>query len=288
MKYINQTWIASWCAIAGCLTLGLSASFADDLKPGDALDESKVGVAAKFIPIKAGEFDMGSPDDEDGRDATETQHVVKLTKDYEMQATAVTQLQYFLVMSRNPSTFRKKENCDDNNFQVKFGLSLCVNHPAENVSWNDAQKYIEKLNQIQNEHVYRLPTEAEREYAARGGMSSLFPYSFGFNDTNDLDNHGWHNANSNKRTHAVALQRANPYGLYDMHGNVWEWVQDFHGPYPTGSVTDPTGPKRGSDRILRGGGWSGRTRECRSAGRYNYTPDGRTSNLGFRLVRTRK
>jgi formylglycine-generating enzyme required for sulfatase activity len=287
----KRTWIASWCAIAASLTLGLSASFADDLKPGDALDESKVGVAAKFIPIKAGEFDMGSPYDEIGRELLETPHVVKLTKDYEMQATAVTQLQYFLVMGRNPSKFTEIQNCDDNNFQVKFGLGLCVNHPVENVSWYDAQNFIKKLNQIQNEYTYRLPTEAEREYATRGGRPSSFPYSFGYNNTDDLDNHGWYSGNSNSRnyrTHAVALKLANPYGLYDMHGNVWEWVQDWFGEYPTSSVTDPTGPTEGSARVLRGGAWNRRARYLRSAKRYGLMPDFRSYDAGFRLVRTKK
>ncbi|MEK6704468.1 MAG: formylglycine-generating enzyme family protein [Bdellovibrionota bacterium] len=243
-------------------------------------------------PIKAGEFVMGSPEDEGNRNNDETQHVVKLTKDYEMQATAVTQLQYFLVMGRNPSNFRKKEYCDDNDYQVKFGLGLCVNHPVETVSWNDAQKFIEKLNQIQNEYTYRLPTEAEREYAARGGMSSDFPYSFIFDDNNDLNNHSWYSDNSNNRTHAVALKIANQYGLYDMHGNVWEWVQDFYGKYPTSPVTDPTGPTTGSFRVLRGGSWDGLAWDLRSAYRTiiesaNEPPD-RNCAIGFRLVRTKK
>lgn len=289
MKYRSQIWIASWCAVAACLPLGLTASFADDLRPGDALDESKVGVAARFIPIKAGEFDMGSPEDEVGREDDETLHVVKLTQDYEMQATAVTQLQYFLVMGLNPSTFRKKENCPDNGgFQVRFGIGLCVNHPVEYISWDDAQKFIAKLNRIQNEYTYRLPTEAEREYAARGGVSSNFPYSFGSNRTTDLDNHGWYSHNSKNRTHAVALKLANPFGLYDMHGNVWEWVQDFYGDYPKKSVTDPKGPTTGMFRVVRGGSWDDLARHLRSAYRFVVRPEIRFSDVGLRLVRTKR
>ncbi len=205
-----------------------------------------------------------------------------------MQATEVTQLQYFLVMGRNPSNFRKKKDCDENNFEVIMGLGLCSNHPVENVSWNDAQKFITKLNQIQNKYVYRLPTEAEWEYATRGGLSSGFPYSFGFNETNLLDEHGWYYGNSNNRTHAVASKKANPYGLYDVHGNVWEWVQDFYGEYPKSSVTDPTGATTGSDRVIRGGSMTGSAPSLRSANRNGIGPGDRYFSVGFRLVRTRK
>ena len=258
----------------------------DILKPTDALDENKVGIAAKFIPIPDGKFKMGSPSDEQDRDNDETQHPVKLTKAFELQATEVTQLQYFLVMGRNPSYFRTQDNCDEDNYKVLFGLGLCVNHPVETVSWNDAQEFIKELNRIQNKYTYRLPTVAEWEYAARANMPSGFPYSFGFNDTNELDNHGWYRGNSNRRTHAFATRKSNPLGLFDMYGNVWEWTQDFYGDYRSTAVTDPTGSTTGSYRVIRGGCWYDLARRLRSANRYVVGPSDLLHDVGFRLARS--
>lgn len=291
MKTLNESysnWSVRWCVAVAGLALVATGAAAQDLRPGDALDESKVGISARFVPINVGEFEMSSPSDEEGRDSDEVQHTVRLTRDFEMQATEVTQLQYFLVMSRNPSQFRAQGNCDEGNYQVKFGLGLCVNHPVEKVSWNDAQSFIRELNRIQNTYTYRLPTEAEWEYAARGGMSSGFPYSFGFNDTGLLNQHAWFYGNSDNRTHAIAQKRPNNYGLYDMHGNVWEWVQDYYGAYPTSTVTDPTGPSSGSGRVIRGGGWGNPAQDLRSANRGYVGPDNRHSFVGFRLARTRR
>lgn len=259
------------------------------VNPADALDETKAGVAAKFVSIKPGEFEMGSPKDEAGRWEDEIQHTVKLTKGYEMQATAVTQLQYFLVMGRNPSAFRKQENCDQGNFKFKvmYGLGLCVNHPVEHVSWDDAQAFIAQLNKTQSKYTYRLPTEAEWENAARAGTPSDFPYSFGFNDTNELTNYAWYDENMNGRTHAVATKKANQCGLYDMNGNVWQWVNDYYGDYPTATVQeDPAGPTTGSNRVFRGGSWFSVAGALRSANRGFGVPDGHDSRLGFRLVRS--
>lgn len=261
----------------------------DVLKPTDALDESKVGIAAKFISIQPGEFKMGSPAVEKDRDTDEAQHPVKLTKSFELQATEVTQLQYFLVMGRNPSYFRKKESCDDGSYKVLFGL--CVNHPVETVSWNEAQEFINELNRIQNKYTYRLPTEAEWEYAARANMPSGFPYSFGFNDTNELDNHGWYWGNSKERTHGVGTRKANPLGLFDMRGNVWEWTQDFYDKdYGLKDLkvvaTDPAGPAAGSARVIRGGSWYSNARYLRSAIRVDVVPGDRGVFVGFRLARS--
>lgn len=255
--------------------------------PADALDETKVGVAAKFVPVKAGEFEMGSPTDEEGRWNDEIQHRVKLTKGFEMQATEVTQLQYFLVTGRNPSFFRTEDKCDKDNFKAVNG-GLCVNHPVESLSWDDAQKFIEELNRIQSKYTYRLPTEAEWERAAHAGMPSGFPYSFGFNATNELGKHGWYDGNSGGRTHAVASRKANRYDLYDVHGNVWEWTQDWYGGYPRTAVTDPTGPATGSSRVVRGGSWGSGAGSWRSANRGRADPGVRRPSLGFRLVRVRR
>ena len=280
-------------AIFSLVTIIISAfyaadSSADNLNPADALDESKVGISASFQPIRVGTFMMGSPHDEPGRYSDERRYIVQLKKDFEMQATAVTQLQFFLVLGRNPSNFRSKENCDTDNHQVLFGRNLCAHHPVETITWSDAQQFIQRLNQIQNKHIYRLPTEAEREYAARGGMSTGFPYSFGYNDTNQLRNHAWYGENSNGRTHAVALKMPNPYGLYDMSGNVFEWVQDFYGQYPDDQATNPTGPENGNNRVVRGGSWYSEASGLRSAFRANMNPAETSSRVGFRLVRTPK
>ncbi len=276
---------------------------AETLNAIDALNGQRVGMAARFIAIQPGTFQMGSPGDEASRDNDETQHSVTLTQGFEMQATPVTQMQYFLVTGRNPSNFRNRENCDPNNFRVVNGLGFCAEHPVEMVSWEDAQDFIRRLNEMQNQYTYRLPTEAEWEYAARAGTQPGFPYSFGHNDTGELDNYAWYSNNSGNRTHAVAMKRQNPWGLYDMHGNVWEWVQDWFGAYPNtgsggflgiggnrgnGAVTDPKGPNTGSSRVIRGGSWYRNAGRLRSASRLYSGPGYRGSYVGFRLARSRR
>ncbi len=257
----------------------------------EAMDGKRVGLAARFITIQPGTFQMGSPSNESGRYDNEIQHSVTLTRGFELQATAVTQMQYFLVMGRNPSYFHARENCDQsnapgaNNFRVINGAEICVDHPVEQVSWEDAQEFIRRLNELQNQYTYRLPTEAEREYATRAG--TLSSYSFGSSES-DLGDNAWYYGNSNNRTHAVATKRANPWGLYDMHGNVWEWVQDWYGDYPNQSVTDPKGPNTGSYRVIRGGSWGNSAGGLRSAFRYYGGPGGRSGYVGFRLARSRR
>jgi formylglycine-generating enzyme required for sulfatase activity len=179
-----------------------------------------------------------------------------------MQTTEVTQGQWKRVMGNNPSNFK---NCGDN----------C---PVEQVSWNDVQGFINKLNSKEGHNRYRLPTEAEWEYACRAGSSG--PYA---ND-NSLDSMGWYDGNSGSKTHTVAQKKANAWGLYDIHGNVWEWCQDCYGEYPSGAVTDPEGPSSGSNRVVRGGRWDVSARDCRSADRSWDDPGNRGSALGFRLV----
>jgi len=203
---------------------------------------------------------MGSPESEPDRDADERRHQVTLTKGCYMQTTEVTQGQWRAVMGTNPSKF---SNCGDN----------C---PVESVSWDDAQGFIRKLNQKENTNKYCLPTEAQWEYAARAGTTGAY--------AGNLDSMGWHSNNSGSRTHPVAQKQSNAWGLYDMHGNVWEWVQDRKGDYPTNSATDPTGSSSGSIRVSRGGCWNFHARYCRSAIRFNYSPGLRYYYLGFRLL----
>jgi formylglycine-generating enzyme required for sulfatase activity len=150
--------------------------------------------------------------------------------------------------------------------------------PVETVSWDDARAFIAKLNAKNDGYRYRLPTEAEWEYAARAGTTG--PYA------GNLDAMAWYDKNSSNKTHLVATKAANAWGLYDMHGNVWEWVQDWYGDYSTSAVTDPVGPSSGSDRVLRGGSWYYKSRGCRSADRGTLSPDIRYDILGLRLLRT--
>jgi formylglycine-generating enzyme required for sulfatase activity len=232
---------------------------------------NSLGMTFKYIP--PGTFWMGSPTDELGRDSDETRHQVTLTKGFYMQTTEVTQKQWEEVMGTNPSYFLA---CGDN----------C---PVERVSWNDIQEFKDAINAMDG-YTYRLPTEAEWEYACRANPTSTTAFANGGITVTDcskdsnLDAMGWYCYNSNNTTHAVKQKQANAWGLYDMHGNVWEWCSDWYGTYPTSAVTDPTGSSTGDDRVLRGGSWFDNAWFCRSAYRYYFTPDGSDSVVGFRLV----
>ena len=213
----------------------------------------------EFKPIIGGTFTMGQ-----GREA----HKVTLTKPFEIGVYEVTQEQYKKVMGTNPSDFSGPQN------------------PVENVSWDDAVDFCGKLSALPGEesagYVYRLPTEAEWEYACRAGTTT--EYSFG--DSDSLGDYAWYDTNSGKTTHPVGQKHPNAWGLYDMHGNVWEWCQDCHADYPSGSVADPTGPSSGSFRVARGGSWFYAAGDCRSANRRRDSPSYRNSSLGFRVVRS--
>ena len=177
----------------------------------------------------------------------------------------VTQSQWQKVMRRNPSCFK---NGDD--------------YPVEDVSWNDAQKFIRKLSALNNnKYQFRLPTEAEWEYACRSGGKPE-TYSGG----SLIDHVAWYSENSGGRTHRVGTKAPNGLGLHDMSGNVWEWCQDWDGHYPSGHVTDPKGPSSGSGRVVRGGSWRYYAEICRSAYRFSYSPGGSGLSLGLRLSRT--
>jgi formylglycine-generating enzyme required for sulfatase activity len=210
----------------------------------------------KLIP--GGTFTMG-----DGKDA----HQVTLTKPYELGVYEVTQEQYERVMGINRSEFKGSTN------------------PVEQVSWVDAVAFCEKLSSLPEERsagrVYRLPTEAEWEYACRAGTTTA--YSFG-DDESSLGEYAWYGSNSGRKTHPVGLKQPNPWGLYDMHGNVWEWCSDWYGDYPNDAVTDPKGPPSGSARVDRGGCWYYTAENCRSAYRRRAYPSYRDDQLGFRVT----
>gem|GEM_PF-1218270 len=225
---------------------------------------------------------LGSPADEPGRWQVEDLHEVTLTKPFAMQATPVTQLQWSLVMGENPSNFKTGGQVIRIN---GWDVPMNPNRPVEQVSWDDVQKYIQKLNQMDPHYNYRLPTEAEWEYSARAGTDTA--YSFG-NNSDDLGAHAWYVWNSGSQTHDVASLKPNPNGLYDMHGNVWEWTQDWWDTARPPHAVDPTGPAQGLDRVLRGGGWNADPRYLRSAQRRSGRPGYRYSDFGFRLVRVPK
>lgn len=215
----------------------------------------------QFSLIPAGTFQMGATNG----DADELPvHAVTITKAFYVQKTEVTQGQWRAVMGTNPSYFN---SCGD----------TC---PVEMVSWNDIQAFLTKLNQANPGMNFRLPTEAEWEYAARAGTTG----DYGGNGV--LEDMGWYVSNAGSKTHRVAQRRPNAWGLYDMHGNVFEWVNDWRGAYPSGAVSDPTGPSTGSNRMMRGGSWYHNASYHRSASREGSYPSDRGYAHGFRLART--
>ncbi len=223
-----------------------------------------------FVPIQQGTFSMGSPANESNRDDDERQHKVTLTKALWMSAWETTQEQYEALTGRNPSKFKG------------------ARRPVEMVSWDDAQDFIGKLNERERKagHLpagwsYSLPTESEWEYACRAGTDTA--YSFG-NGSGPLEDYAWYGGNSGRTTHEVGKRKPNAWGLYDIHGNVWEWCSDWKGDYPLNAVTDPKGPDTGGDRVIRGGSWFCSARGCRSANRSGFRPTDRIVNLGFRVA----
>jgi formylglycine-generating enzyme required for sulfatase activity len=260
------------------LILTVSGALAAETTKKPEIKTLKNSIGMTFVYIKPGTFMMGSPSDEPGRkrdsEVNEILHQVTMTHGFYMQTTEVSQRQWLALMGKNPSYF--DYSGDD--------------FPVEQVSWNDAQEFIRRLIQKEGISSYRLPTEAEWEYAARAGSESAF--SGGGITKPDcahdpvLDALGWYCGNAGRKTHQVAQKNSNNWGLYDMHGNVWEWCQDWMGDYPSGSVTDPSGPLSGKGRVHRGGSWRSDARHCRSANRDFELPDSRDRYLGFRLAMT--
>lgn len=199
-------------------------------------------------------FNMASP---------QRPYWVRLTQPYYLQTTQITQGQWRVVMGQNPAHFQGDDW-----------------QPVEQISWDDTAPFLQRLNML-NEGCYRLPTEAEWEYACRADGEGL--YCFG-NDEALLGHYAWYDANSNRRTHAVGLKKPNRWGLYDLHGNVWEWVSDRFGSYPEGEFTDPKGPDRGNSRVMRGGSWNLGPNYCKTVSRNYEQATYRANNLGVRLL----
>ena len=258
--------------VAVVTTLVISAcSGSDDcvsgpLCDGESVTEGLLGTGfadEQFSLIPAGTFQMGSTN---GDSDEQPVHTVNITRSFDMQKTEVTGGQWRDVMGSNPSLFN----------------SLCDGCPVDNVSWNDIQEFIIRLNAQDPGRNYRLPTEAEWEYAARAGTTG------DYGGTGNLDEMGWYGDDSGSPTaQLVARKQPNAWGLYDIHGNVWEWVQDWYSHYNSQSPTDdPVGPTTGASRVLRGGAWNEPASSARSAHRNNNIPSSRFHHYGFRLART--
>jgi formylglycine-generating enzyme required for sulfatase activity/predicted Ser/Thr protein kinase len=221
-------------------------------------NEIQESINIEMVEIPSGTFQMGSNENDDEKPI----HRVTLNG-FKMSKYPITQKQWRGIMGRNPSYFKNCDNC-----------------PVENVSWNDTQKFIKKLNQKTGEN-YRLPTEAEWEYAAKGGQNYKYAGS------NNIGSVAWYNGNSGSKTHPVGQKSANGYGLHDMSGNVWEWCQDvWHDNY-SGAPTYGSAWISGGNsaaRVLRGGSWYSYSESCRAANRISYTPSYRFNTSGFRLV----
>ena len=216
-----------------------------------------------MVYVSGGTFTMGATSEQgsDVYDNEKPTHNVTLSS-YYICKYEVTQALWRAVMGSNPSYFKGD------------------NLPVENVSWNDCQTFINRLNSYTGRN-FRLPTEAEWEFAARGGNYSRH---YKYSGSNYISDVAWYDGNSGSRTHPVGTKQANELGLYDMSGNVWEWCGDWYGSYSSYSQNDPTGPNSGSDRVGRGGSWYGDASYCRSSSRYGNSPGYRSSVIGLRLV----
>jgi len=229
-------------------------------RPGESpcVDPRINSLGMEFVLIPAGTYSMGAPCARQGRQVT-------ISQPFYLGKYLVTQAQWLAIMGTNPSRFPGEDR------------------PVESVSWDDVQVFIRMLNAREGSNKYRLPTEAEWEYAARAGATTA--YCFG-SDARLLDAYAWYAANARGTTHPVGQRQPNAWGLYDMHGNVWEWVQDWYGTYPEAPARDPQGPSTGSHRLRRGGGWHSDARECSAAYRSTIKAGDCYSTLGFRLLRT--
>jgi formylglycine-generating enzyme required for sulfatase activity len=256
------------------LTAGvIFLSFAEHLQ-AQPPKEITNSIGMKLVLIPKGTFMMGSPESDINRQKNETQHEVTISKDYYLGVHEVTQAQYEKVIGENPSYFQGTR-VDNLNSDL----------PVENVSWDDAVEFCKKLSDLPEEkeagRVYHLPTEAQWEYACRAGSKTIYSFD---DEEGLLPEYGWFKRNSSQRNHTVGLLEPNAWGLYDMHGNVWEWCSDWYVEYPKGAVSDPTGPSEGSYRVLRGGSWRFGAADCRSAVRLRRGTSDRSDFFGFRMA----
>jgi formylglycine-generating enzyme required for sulfatase activity len=269
--------------------VGKLKSFLDELVLPSGSNWTVPDYNIEMIWIAPGCFQMGSPSSESGRDDDdEMQHRVTLTRGYWLGKYEVTQGQWQAVMGNNPSSFKNAGS----------------NAPVEQVTWEDAQAFCRKLTQkeravgrLPSGYEYTLPTEAQWEYACRAGATTAYGwgneegglYQYGnYCDSSNTDGLDWQDKSHNDgydKTAPVGRYKPNAWGLYDMHGNVWEWCYDWYdGKNSSGAITDPKGPASGTYRVFRGGCWLNYSDGCRSADRSCFAPSDRCYNLGFRLA----
>ena len=257
-------------SISGSLTSSTSSSSTNALSSNSSSPSGntitipvKNGINIEMVKVEAGSFNMGAtPEMQDPDTDEKPVHRVTLTNNYYIGKYEVTQALWKIVMGSNPSN------------------SKGDNLPVENVSWNNCQKFISKLNKLTGKS-FRLPTEAEWEYAARGGNKSR---GYQYSGSNTIGDVAWYDGNSGSKTHAVGTKQPNELGAFDMTGNVWEWCQDWHGRYSSSPQTNPTGAVSGSGRVYRGGSRCYPAGYCRCSCRFDGTPDFRNGDLGLRLV----
>ncbi len=249
----------SWLVILSLSTLMLSGFPVR----GETVQHSMLqAIAANMVEVPGGTYMMGVRPGDDKKQG----HWVKV-EPFLIGRYEVTQREYEAVIGKNPSFFKSDPSL-----------------PVEQVSWADAQEFIKELNASVSEEVYRLPAEAEWEYICLAASKN----EYGFSKAEDqLAQYAWYEANSQGNTHLVGQLKPNPWGLYDIHGNVWEWVQDWHGDFPAGAATTPEGQTKVQFRILRGGGYDSPDGNCRSHNRRSYSPvNARAKSVGFRLAAT--
>ena len=251
-------------AVASSNTSGYSSSSSSMASGSNAISiPVKDGISIDMVKVEAGTFMMGATSEmKDPYSDKKPVHQVTLTNDYYMGKYEVTQALWQAVMGSNPSNFK--------------GDNLTV----ETVNWNDCQEFISKLNSLTGRK-FRLPTEAEWEYAARGGKKSR---SYQYSGSSNISDVAWYDGNSGSKTHPVGKKQANELGIYDMSGNVWEWCSDWYGSYSSSSQTNPMGSDSGAKRVRRGGSWCHIARICRSSYRSGDAPDCRGLYLGLRLA----
>ena len=251
-------------AVASSNTSGYSSSSSSMASGSNAISiPVKDGISIDMVKVEAGTFMMGATSEmKDPYSDEKPVHQVTLTNDYYMGKYEVTQALWQAVMGSNPSNFKGD------------------NLPVETVNWNDCQEFISKLNSLTGRK-FRLPTEAEWEYAARGGKKSR---GYQYSGSRKISDVAWYEGNSRSKTHPVGRKQANELGIYDMSGNVWEWCSDWYGSYSSSSQTNPMGSDSGAKRVRRGGSWCYIARICRSSYRSGDAPDCRGLYLGLRLA----
>jgi formylglycine-generating enzyme required for sulfatase activity len=287
MRYIFIATAICLASLGGAVGVYFHLSAEQPTPPQEDAKAITNSIGMKLARIAPGKFVMGSPADEVHRNADETQHEVAITKPFYLSVHEVTQGQYQKVMGVNPSFFSK-----NGGGKQRVENKDTADYPVERVSWLDAVEFCKKLSAKEGK-TYRLPTEAEWEYACRAGTKTVFHVGNDFNSNlaniNGLSysSYGKEEAGPfHRSTVKVGGYKVNDFGLYDMHGNVQEWCADWYADdyYKNSPKDDPQGPKDGTERVMRGGGWPSSAKACRAAARSHLLPDEKSYTSGFRVV----